>query len=88
MLDQADIALDTVVDPGPSVRSAKESVKAALTLTRDIIATGSALVDPSAATALGAKGGNATLANKGPEYFKQISAMRKKKAGGRPKKAE
>jgi hypothetical protein len=31
-------------------------------------------------------GGKRTLANRGPEYFAQIQAMRKTRAGGRPKK--
>jgi hypothetical protein len=38
-----------------------------------------------AAALLGARGGKAT-AKRGPEYFAQISAMRKTRAGGRPKK--
>jgi hypothetical protein len=34
---------------------------------------------------IGKKGGTKT-AERGPEYFRQIAAMRKTKAGGRPKK--
>ena len=34
---------------------------------------------------LGKMGGKATV-KRGPEYFRQISAMRKTKAGGRPPK--
>jgi hypothetical protein len=37
------------------------------------------------AAALGAKGGKKT-AERGPEYFKQIAAMRKNRKGGRPRK--
>jgi hypothetical protein len=33
-------------------------------------------------------GGKQTLANRGPEYFAEIQAMRKTRAGGRPKKAD
>lgn len=33
----------------------------------------------------GRRGGNKT-AERGPEYFKQIAAMRKTRAGGRPRK--
>ncbi|HML17944.1 MAG TPA: hypothetical protein VK419_13015 [Bryobacteraceae bacterium] len=40
-----------------------------------------------AAVGRGRKGGKKT-AERGPEYFKQIAAMRKKHAGGRPKKAD
>ena len=38
------------------------------------------------ASKLGAKGGKKT-AERGPDYFRQIAAMRKTRAGGRPKKA-
>ena len=34
---------------------------------------------------MGRKGGQ-TTAKRGPEYFRQIAAMRKVKAGGRPRK--
>jgi hypothetical protein len=87
LIDQADLVLATIHDPHPSIGSARESLTAALALTRDIIQRStSTQVDESAAAALGAKGGNATLASKGPEYFKRISAMRKAKKGGRPRK--
>ena len=86
LISQADMALDL---PTPAVGSARESIKAALALASDIIKRKTAEpVDGSAAAALGAKGGSATLANRGPEYFKRISAMRKKKAGGRPRKQQ
>jgi hypothetical protein len=39
-------------------------------------------VDP---TMFGAKGGKKT-AERGPDYFRQIAAMRKTKSGGRPRK--
>ena len=39
------------------------------------------------AAVLGAKGGKAT-AKRGPEYFRKIAAMRKTRAGGRPRKYE
>jgi hypothetical protein len=42
--------------------------------------------DP-AAVAMGRSGGNST-AKRGPEYFRQIAAMRKTRAGGRPRKQE
>jgi hypothetical protein len=38
-----------------------------------------------APTKMGRKGGQ-TTAKRGPEYFRQIAAMRKVKAGGRPRK--
>jgi hypothetical protein len=40
-------------------------------------------IEPAAV--LGKMGGKAT-AKRGPEYFRQIAAMRKTKAGGRPKR--
>lgn len=39
-----------------------------------------------AAVSLGRRGGKAT-AERGPEYFKKIQAMRKNRKGGRPKKS-
>lgn len=43
------------------------------------------LIERTPAKQLGALGG-AKTAERGPEYFKQIAAMRKTNAGGRPKK--
>jgi sugar/nucleoside kinase (ribokinase family) len=80
LVNQADLVLATIPDPHPSIASARESLNAALALSKYL-----AKHEPDAA-ALGAKGGKATLASRGPEYFKRISAMRKKKAGGRPRK--
>jgi hypothetical protein len=42
--------------------------------------------DP-AAVALGRKGGKA-IAERGPDYFRQLQAKRKDRKGGRPPKAE
>ena len=39
----------------------------------------------TAAATLGQKGGRKT-AERGPDYFRQIAAMRKTRAGGRPRK--
>jgi len=39
-----------------------------------------------AAVSLGRKGGKAT-AEKGPEYYRKLQAMRKEHKGGRPKKS-
>lgn len=43
------------------------------------------MVNQPPAAVLGSRGGKKT-AERGPEYFKQIAAMRKTKAGGRPPK--
>src|SRR5579863_4768023 len=82
LVNQADLVLATIPDPHPSIASARESLNAALALSKYL-----AKHEPDAA-ALGAKGGKATLASRGPEYFKRISAMRKNKAGGRPRKQQ
>ena len=79
LISQADLALGTIPDPHPSIIRSRELLNAAWRLAKDL-----ATVNP--AVALGAKGGTKT-AERGPEYFKQIAAMRKTKAGGRPKKA-
>jgi len=39
-----------------------------------------------AAVSLGRRGGKKT-AERGPDYFKKIQAMRKERKGGRPKKS-
>jgi hypothetical protein len=79
LINQADLVLDTIPNPHPSIASARESLNAALVLSADI-----AKRQPDAA-ALGAKGGKAT-AKRGPEYFKKIAAMRKERKGGRPRR--
>ena len=45
------------------------------------------LLSERPAATLGKKGGLKT-AERGPEYFKRIAAMRKTRAGGRPRKDE
>jgi hypothetical protein len=64
---------------GRSARAA-ELLTAALALCDDLIQT-------KPAAALGAKGGKKT-AERGPEYFAKIAAMRKTKAGGRPRREQ
>jgi hypothetical protein len=85
LINQADLVLNTIPDPHPSIASARESLNAALVLTQDLHKRAS--VDPikAGAAELGAKGGTKT-AERGPEYFARIAAMRKNRKGGRPKK--
>jgi hypothetical protein len=78
IISQADLSLGMIPDPHSSVVRSRELLNAAIKLADDL-----ATVNP--AVALGAKGGTKT-AERGPEYFKKIAAMRKTKAGGRPKK--
>lgn len=81
LINQADLVLATISNPHASVASARESLNAALALSRDI-----AKREPDAA-ALGSKGGNVT-AQRGPDYYAKIGAMRKNRRGGRPRKKQ
>lgn len=78
MISQADLVLGTIPDPHPSIARSRELLNAAMKLADD-------LASVNAAAALGAKGGTKT-AERGPEYFKRIAAMRKTHKGGRPTK--
>jgi hypothetical protein len=90
LINQADLVLDTIPDPHPSIASARESLNAALTLSADLIKRKTDEVsNMTAAAVLGAKGGNATKAAnlaRDPSYYRNISAMRKTRGGGRPRK--
>ncbi len=79
LINQADLVLATIPNPHPSVASARESLNAALALSRHL-----AKQKPDA-VALGAKGGKVT-AQRGPEYYAKIGALRKNRRGGRPRK--
>ena len=80
LINQADLVLNTISTPHPSVASARESLNAAIRLTDSIM-----LINPAAD--LGAKGGQVT-AQRGPDYFRQLAANRKTRAGGRPRKSQ
>ena len=84
LVNQADLVLATIQNPHPSIASARESLNAALALSRDLVKR---FADPlkTGAAAMGAKGGSKT-AERGPEYYAQIAAMRKNRRGGRPRK--
>lgn len=84
LINQADLSLALVENPPSSVKSARESLTAALALSKDLV---NRTTDPlkNSAAALGAKGGSKT-AERGPEYFAKIAAMRKNRKGGRPRK--
>ena len=75
------MVLATIPDPNPSIRSARESLTAALALSKDL-----AKREPDA-VALGPKGGSVT-AQRGPEYYAKIGALRKNRRGGRPRKQQ
>ena len=79
LIRQAQLVLNTVPDPHPSIAGCHELLDAAFALSKQL-----ARKRPDAVS-LGAKGGQKT-AERGPEYFAKIAAMRKTRAGGRPKK--
>ena len=55
--------------------------------TLERIALADDLIEQTPAAFLGSLGGQET-AKRGPEYYARIAAMRKTKAGGRPRKLE
>jgi hypothetical protein len=79
LIVQAETILSTTTLPERRTERALELLRAAVALTDDL------LVTPPAAI-LGAEGGKATLANRGPDYFRQLAARRKTHGGGRPSK--
>jgi uncharacterized protein involved in exopolysaccharide biosynthesis len=83
LINQADLSL-ALVPEHPSIASARESLNAALALSKDLA---NRFADPlkAGAAAMGQKGGSKT-AERGPEYYAQIAAMRKNRKGGRPRK--
>lgn len=88
LISQTDQILASIPDPHPSIPAARESLIAALALSKDLIKRSMATSATSeAASALGSKGGQRT-AERGPEYFKKIASMRKTRAGGRPRRKQ
>jgi hypothetical protein len=79
MISEARQIIET--SPGlPQGRTAR-----ALELLGDSVTLADYLLTIEPAAVLGKMGGKET-AKRGPEYFRQIAAMRKTKAGGRPRK--
>ena len=83
LISETDLILSTT-DPLPENRTTvcRENLRAALALADDLIKQ--QRMTPAAV--LGSKGGTATAATRGPEYFRQLAAKRKNKGGGRPRK--
>ena len=82
LIEQAKLIADSDPLPKGGIVSLRENLDAALSLARLF------LVKPtpeSIAAELGKRGG-AETAKRGPGYYSEISALRKVKAGGRPKK--
>ena len=80
MIAEAETILSTTKLPQGRAELAGELLGAAIKLADE-------LLKASPAATLGAKGGKKT-AERGPEYFRRIAGMRKKKAGGRPRRDE
>ena len=78
MIAEAQHILATTKLPEGRSERAYELLTAAVSLTDD-------LLKQSPAAILGKKGGK-VMAKRGPEYFRQIAAMRKEYKGGRPAK--
>ena len=79
MIAEAETILSTTTLPQGRAERARELLGTAVKLADHLLS------ERPAAT-LGKKGGVKT-AERGPEYFKRIAAMRKTRAGGRPPKA-
>jgi len=79
LIAEAETLLSTTVLPEGRPERCRELLKAAIALADHLLS-----IPP--AVALGRQGGLKT-AQRGPEYFRRIAAMRRTKAGGRPRKA-
>ena len=78
MIAEAETILSTTTLPEGRAERAGELLGAALKLADELLIA-------SPAATLGARGG-AKTAQRGSEYFRKIAGMRKKRAGGRPRK--
>jgi len=83
LIADTDLTLETIPDlPQNRTAHCRENLRAALALVDDITKQ---LRTPAAAV-LGHKGGSTTSLRFGPEHYRKMSAARKKRAGGRPRK--
>ncbi len=85
LISEADLILSTTT-PLPENRTprCRELLTAALALADDIGKNGKTA---NAASILGHKGGATTARRHGPEHYRMMSAARKTRAGGRPRKS-
>ena len=84
LISEADLILETSpLLPENRTGAARENLKTAIALAEDLISQSRL----SAASVLGRKGG-ASIAKRGPDYFRQLAAKRKTRAGGRPRKEQ
>lgn len=82
LISEAELVIATAELPQGRGTRALELLRSALALTDDLI--GQTKLAPAAL--MGRKGG-ASIAKRGPEYFRQLAAKRKTRAGGRPRKS-
>jgi hypothetical protein len=82
IISETDLILSTTNLPENRTSRCRELLSAALALTDDLIKQTSM----APAAVLGHKGGSTTLRRHGPEHFSQMSAQRKTRRGGRPRK--
>lgn len=80
MIAEAELILSTTELPEGRAVRCRELLITAMALADDLLASAKA-----PAAALGRKGGTVT-AQKGSDHFRQLAAMRKTRAGGRPRK--
>jgi len=78
---EADLILTTIDLPEGRAARCRELIRSALALSDDLLSQAKL----PAAALLGRKGGSQT-AKRGSDYFRQLAAKRKKRAGGRPRK--
>jgi hypothetical protein len=83
LIDQAYRIASSKPVPAGAIESLEEVLYSARLIAKDLLANPASVP----AAALGKLGGEKT-AERGPEYFRKIAAMRKTKAGGRPKQSE
>ncbi len=81
LLMEADLILTTVDLPEGRAVRCRELLRSALALSDDLLNQAKL----PAAAMLGSRGGSQT-AKRGSDYFRQIAAKRKTRAGGRPRK--
>jgi hypothetical protein len=84
LISEAELILSTTTLPENRSKRALELLRAASALTDDLI--GQAKLTPAAI--MGSKGGNSTMAKLGSDHFRKLAALRKTRAGGRPKRTQ
>ena len=82
MIDQSYRIVSSDPVPAGGIERCRELLGTARLLAKDLL--NGPMTFP--AKILGSKGGNSTLAKRGPDYFRKLAAKRKTHGGGRPRK--